>query len=73
MMGLGWQELSIILIIILLVFGAGKLPEIGTALGRSTKQFKAELGSGESDGALGASSTDGARDPRNPRTHPDQT
>ena len=68
MMGLGWQELSIILIIILLVFGAGKLPEIGTALGRGTKQFKAELSNDEPGGALTASSahTDEARDPRHP-------
>jgi sec-independent protein translocase protein TatA len=39
-MGLGIGELTILLIIVLLVFGAGKLPQIGDALGRSIKNFK---------------------------------
>jgi TatA/E family protein of Tat protein translocase len=30
--GLGWQELTIILVIVIIIFGAGKLPEIGGAL-----------------------------------------
>jgi sec-independent protein translocase protein TatA len=33
-------ELLIILVIILIIFGAGKLPEIGGALGRGIKNFK---------------------------------
>ncbi len=36
----GIPELLIILLIVLLVFGAGKLPKIGDALGRSIKNFK---------------------------------
>lgn len=36
----GMGELLIILLIVLLVFGAGKLPQIGDALGRSIKNFK---------------------------------
>ena len=39
-MGLGVGELLIILVIVLLVFGAAKLPQIGDALGRSIKNFK---------------------------------
>ena len=39
-MGLGIGELLILLIIVLLVFGAGKLPQIGDALGKSIKNFK---------------------------------
>jgi sec-independent protein translocase protein TatA len=39
-MGLGLGELVILLIIVLLVFGAGKLPQIGDALGKSIKNFK---------------------------------
>jgi sec-independent protein translocase protein TatA len=39
-MGLGVGELVLILIIVLLVFGAGKLPQIGDALGKSIKNFK---------------------------------
>jgi len=37
---LGWQELLIILVIVIIIFGAGKLPEIGGTLGRSIKEFK---------------------------------
>ena len=36
----GIGELIIILVIILIVFGAGKLPQIGDALGRSIRNFK---------------------------------
>lgn len=38
--GLGIPELVIILVIILIIFGAGKLPEIGAGLGKGIKQFK---------------------------------
>ena len=40
MFGIGMPELVIILVIILVVFGAGKLPEIGSALGKGIKNFK---------------------------------
>ncbi len=36
----GLTELIVVLLIVLLVFGAGKLPQIGDALGRSIKNFK---------------------------------
>lgn len=36
----GMGELLIILLIVLLIFGAGKLPQIGDALGRSIRNFK---------------------------------
>lgn len=37
---LGFSELLIILVIVLLIFGAGKLPQLGDALGRGIKNFK---------------------------------
>ena len=40
MFGIGIAELSIILVIVLVIFGAGKLPEIGGALGSGIKNFK---------------------------------
>ena len=40
MFGIGMPELIIILVIVLVVFGAGRLPEIGSALGKSIKNFK---------------------------------
>ncbi len=40
MAGLGAPELLLILVIVLVVFGAGKLPQIGNALGRSIREFR---------------------------------
>ena len=40
MFGLGLPELLVILVIVLVTFGAGKLPEIGGALGKSIRNFK---------------------------------
>ncbi len=40
MFGFGMPELIVILVIVLVVFGAGRLPEIGSALGKSIRNFK---------------------------------
>ncbi|MCX5882095.1 MAG: twin-arginine translocase TatA/TatE family subunit [Deltaproteobacteria bacterium] len=40
MFGLGMSELLVILVIILIIFGAGKLPEIGGGIGKAIKNFK---------------------------------
>ena len=40
MFGIGMTELIIILVIVLIVFGAGKLPEIGAGLGKAISNFK---------------------------------
>ena len=37
---LGWPEIVIILVIVLIVFGVGKLPQVGDALGRGLRAFK---------------------------------
>ena len=42
MAGLGWQELVIVLVIIMIIFGAGKLPEIAKSLGQGVKEFREE-------------------------------
>jgi sec-independent protein translocase protein TatA len=36
----GWMELVLILVIVLIVFGAGKLPQLGEGLGKAIKGFK---------------------------------
>ncbi len=46
MFGLGLQELLIILVLVLILFGAGKLPQVGKDLGKGLKNFKKGL-SGE--------------------------
>jgi sec-independent protein translocase protein TatA len=47
---LGWQELLIILVIVIFIFGAGKLPELSGSIGKTIKEFKAnsEIG-GDAD------------------------
>jgi sec-independent protein translocase protein TatA len=38
--GIGWPEVLIILAVLLLLFGAKRLPEMGRSLGRSMREFK---------------------------------
>jgi sec-independent protein translocase protein TatA len=40
MFGLGWMELLLILMIVLIIFGAGKLPQLGEGVGKAVKGFK---------------------------------
>jgi len=47
MFGIGMPELIIILVIILIIFGAGKLPEIGAGMGKAIKNFKGATSDGE--------------------------
>jgi sec-independent protein translocase protein TatA len=50
MFGFGVTELVLILVIIMVIFGAGKLPEIGAGLGKGIKNFKkATMGEDEID------------------------
>ena len=41
--GLGWPELTIILVIVLVVFGASRVPEIGRALGKGIREFRGSV------------------------------
>lgn len=43
MFGLGAMELSIILVLVVIIFGAGRLPELGSGLGTGIKNFKKGL------------------------------
>ncbi|MDI6730299.1 MAG: twin-arginine translocase TatA/TatE family subunit [Candidatus Altarchaeum sp.] len=40
MFGLGWQELLVVFVILLLLFGAAKLPELAKSLGKAKKEFE---------------------------------
>lgn len=40
MFGLGTQELLIILVLVMIIFGAGKLPQVGSSLGKGLRNFK---------------------------------
>lgn len=43
MFGLGTQELLIILVLVLIIFGAGKLPQLGASLGKGLRDFKSGI------------------------------
>ena len=53
---LGWQELVIVLIIVVIIFGAGRLPEIGGAVGKSIKEFRNQSAD-EPEGEIASTST----------------
>jgi len=58
MLGLGWQELVIVLVIIMIIFGAGKLPQVAKSLGQGVKEFKQES-TGTTDSLAAASASSG--------------
>jgi sec-independent protein translocase protein TatA len=48
--GLGWQEVGVILVLVLILFGAKRLPEIGRSLGQAMREFKQSIsGLGEEE------------------------
>ena len=54
MFGLGYQELLIILVIVLILFGANRLPELAKSLGSSVKEFKKGVNEVQKDDATAA-------------------
>ncbi|MGY8759992.1 MAG: twin-arginine translocase TatA/TatE family subunit [Nitrospinaceae bacterium] len=62
MMGIGFPELMIILVIIMIIFGAGKLPEIGSAFGNSIRNFKKSMKEAEENAEELPETTDEASD-----------
>jgi len=59
-MGFGWQEILLILLILVVLFGARKLPEIGKGLGDSIRNFKKALKGDEDEGPKPGSRDAGA-------------
>ena len=54
MLGLGYQELLVILVIVLVLFGANRLPELARSLGSSVKEFKKGVNEAQKDDAAAA-------------------
>lgn len=54
MFGLGVQELVIILVIALVIFGPSKLPQIGSGLGKAIRDFKKGVSGDEAESKDGA-------------------
>ena len=63
MFGIGTTELIIILVIVLIIFGAGKLPEIGGAFGKALKNFKGASEDGSRPGQGGEDDQGPSPDP----------
>jgi sec-independent protein translocase protein TatA len=41
--GVGWPELIILLVIVLVIFGASRVPEVGRSLGKGIKEFRSSV------------------------------
>lgn len=54
MFGLGYQELLLILVIVLILFGAQRLPDLARSLGGSVKEFKKGINEVKDDVPAGA-------------------
>jgi sec-independent protein translocase protein TatA len=65
MFGIGVPELVIIMVVALVLFGPGKLPEIGAALGKGIRDFKRAIG-GEDDESQGEPKRVDQKDETNP-------
>ena len=68
MPSIGAPELIIILVIVLIIFGAGRIPEIGGALGKGIRAFK-RSSAGEDEDAGGGKGTTAAKEPENSKTN----
>lgn len=60
--GLGWPELVIILVIVLVIFGASRVPEIGRALGKGIREFRGSV-SEVKEGVEGKTAESGSGEP----------
>jgi sec-independent protein translocase protein TatA len=49
MFGLGTQELMLVLVIVVVLFGSTKLPQIGSGIGQAIRNFKKSVKEGEKD------------------------
>ncbi len=58
MFGLGTGELVVILLIVLIIFGASRLPQLGEGLGKAIKGFKKGI-SGDDDQAKNSNKQEG--------------
>ena len=54
MFGLGYQELLVILVIVLILFGANRLPELAKSLGSSVREFKKGVNEAEKEDSAAA-------------------
>lgn len=49
MFGLGWPEIAVITVVVVLIFGPKKIPELGATLGKTLRGFKEEINKDEQE------------------------
>jgi sec-independent protein translocase protein TatA len=64
MFGLGIQELLIILVIALVIFGPSKLPQIGSGLGKAIRDFKKGVSDDSDEGVKDVKADNSKETPR---------
>ena len=47
--GIGWQELLIVLVIVLVIFGASRVPEIARSMGKGIREFRSAVTGGKDE------------------------
>ena len=62
MFGLGLQELLVILVIALVIFGPSKLPQIGSGLGKAIRDFKKGVSSDDGEDSGNDAKKDSSKD-----------
>lgn len=68
MFGLRGQELLIVLVIVVIIFGARKLPDLARSLGASAKEFRKGIEEGTSDDEAADQVTETSNDDPDSRT-----
>lgn len=63
--GIGMQELLIIFLVVLLLFGAKRIPDIASGLGRGIRDFKKALKDTKDELTVDSSSSDGKEEKKN--------
>ena len=62
----GWMELMLILIIVLIIFGAGKIPQLGEGLGKAIKGFKKSVAEADALDVTPNEESEGVQTPPQP-------
>ena len=69
MFGMGAQELMVILVIVLVLFGGSKLPDLAKSLGKSMKEFKKGIATEDEEHAAKPAPSNAAKQPWMVREH----
>jgi sec-independent protein translocase protein TatA len=69
LIGLGWQELILIFLVVLLIFGAKRIPDIAQGIGKGIREFKKALKETEDEVKSEIKNNDSDKKPTNDKHH----